>query len=245
MDSTKNSEENLPRFIAQPERADIWLMVALFGMALYSFAMIPLRAWLLSQPLLYSLLVGGYTSAVVSGANASIDNGHWLVYLLCGLVGALKFVPIYWAMGKRWGKEFIEMSLQYMPRFKNIFEKAIGSESGTAKSWTLGLMPLAFAPGPVPYTILAAVAGMLKVTVWTVLGISAVSVLVVNGTMMWLGFTYGEIVLEIVSVINRYLLWITLGLLALMFARAWRQSKKASRQAENPEREKATLDELE
>ena len=218
--------EGVPNFIANPERADIWLMFALFGMAIFSFAMIPLRAWLLSHPLAYTLLIGGYTSAVVSGANASVGNGTWMVYLLCTLVGALKFMPIYWYMGKRWGMEFIDMSLEYMPRWKDFFNRILKDSANTTKKWTLGLIPLGFAPGPVPPTILAAVAGMLKVSVWVLLSICVVSVLGMNGIMMWLGFTYGEVVLDIVTVVNRYLLWITLGLVALMFYQAWRQNQR-------------------
>ena len=53
-----------------------------------------------------------------------------------------------------------------------------------------------------------------------VLALNVLSVLAINGLFMWLGWTFGDQVLDIVEVVNRYLLWITLGLLALMVFQA-------------------------
>lgn len=227
MNKTEEQEEpELPKFLTNPDRTDVILFVALMGMALYSLAMIPLRGWLLSQPLVYSLLVGGYTSAVVSGANVSVGNGHAAVYLLCAVFGAVKFMPVYWLMGRKWGAEFIDMSLQYMPRAHRLFRRAVKSESSRTTAWTLGLVPVGYLPGPVPGTIVNAVAGLLKVRLSVVLVVNVVSILVVNGVMMWLGFRFGDQVLDVVDVVNRYLLWVTLGLLAVVFFQAWRRSRK-------------------
>lgn len=225
-ESAKQDEPDLPKFLTNPDRADLILFVLLMGMALYSMAMIPLRAWLMTEPLYYSLLVGGYTSAVIAGANVSVGNGHFVVYLLCAIIGAIKFMPIYWYMGKRWGMEFIDMSLQYMPRAHRLFQRAVKSESPRTTAWTLALVPVAYLPGPVPGTIVNAVAGLLKVGLPLMLAVNALSIIVVNGLMMWLGYSFGDPVLDVVDVINRYLLWFTLGLLALVFFQAWRRSKK-------------------
>ncbi|MDO5374464.1 MAG: hypothetical protein Q4F10_13515 [Corynebacterium glutamicum] len=219
-------EPELPKFLSNPERGDIILFIALIAMGIFSLCMIPLRAWMLTQPLAYTLIVGGYTSAVVGGANASVDNGIWWVYWLCTLIGALKFMPVYWLMGKRWGMEFIDMSLQYMPRFHRMFKKSIDSESTRLYAWIIGLIPLAYLPGPVPGTILNAVAGLVKIRFWIIMAWNAICVLSVNGLFIWLGYTFGEQVLDIVNVVNRYMLWITLGLLALMFFRARKQFAK-------------------
>lgn len=218
--------QDLPRFLSNPEKTDIALFIALMAMGVFAIALIPLRAWLLSHPLAYTLLVGGYTSAVVGGANASVGNGVFWVYLLCTVVGAVKFMPIYWLMGRRWGMEFIEMSLQYMPRAHRVFKNAVEKDSPTMYRWVLGLIPVGYLPGPVPGNILNAVAGLLKVGLSVMLALNVVSILVINGLMMWLGYTFGEEVLEVVNVINRYLLWITLALVAVAVLRARKQTKK-------------------
>lgn len=223
---TEQKEPELPGFLAHPDRTDKILFTALILMGIWSLALIPLRAWLLSHPLIYTLAVGGYTSAVVSGANASVGNGIWWIYLLCSVIGAVKFMPIYWAMGRKWGMEFIDMSLQYMPRAHRFFQRAVRNESPKMYAGTLAFIPLGYLPGPVPNTVVNAVAGLLKIRFPVMLAVNIVSILAVNGLFMWLGFTYGEQVLEVVEVINRYLLWITLGLVALMVFRAWRQNQK-------------------
>ena len=223
--SVDKQEPELPDFLDNPDRTDKLLFAALLLMGLWSLALIPLRAWLLSHPLAYTLMVGGYTSAVVSGANASVGNGHWLVFLLCTVIGAVKFMPIYWAMGRKWGTEFIDMSLQYMPRAHRIFRRAVDSESTKLLAGAVALIPVAYLPGPVPGTVVNAVAGLLRIRFWVMLAINVASILAVNGLMMWLGYGFGEQVLDVVEVINRYLLWITLWLIALMLFRAWRRNR--------------------
>lgn len=235
MTQDKKEEPELPKFLAEPDKKDIVLFVALLAMGIFSFAMIPLRAWLLTEPLAYTLIVGGYTSAVVAGANASIGNGHVIIYLLCTVVGAIKFMPIYWLMGKRWGMEFIDLSLQYMPRAHRVFRRAVKSESTRTKTWTLSLIPLGYLPGPVPGTVLNAIAGLLKVRLPLVLLINISSIMVINGIMMWLGFHFGDQVLDVVEIINRYLLWFTLALLAVVFFQAWRRSRTKNGTADLPE----------
>lgn len=218
-----------PSFLKDPAPMDKFLFFALMAMGVFSLAMLGLRAWFLSHPLPYSFLIGGYTSATVSGANVSVDNGTWWVYLAASLVGALKFVPIYWLMGKRWGMEFIDMSLQYMPRAHRFFRKAVKKKASTTKAITLGLLPLGFAPGPVPGLVLNAIAGLLKVRFRLVLLLNVLSVLAVNGLFMWLGYTFGDQVLEVVNVVNQYLLWFTLGLIAFAIFSARRKGGPAPR----------------
>ena len=74
--------------------------------------------------------------------------------------------------------------------------------------------------------MLNAIAGLLRVGFWPLLALNALSVLAANGLFMWLGFTFGDQVLDVVEVINRYLLWITLGLLAVMIFQARKTTAK-------------------
>ena len=71
-----------------------------------------------------------------------------------------------------------------------------------------------------PGTVLNAIAGLLKVGLGVVMAINALSVLAVNGLFMWLGHTFGDQVLEVINVVNRYLLWFTIGLLVLVVVKA-------------------------
>ena len=218
--SDENRDVELPDFLAHPEPADRVLIFALLGMGIFSLAMIAPRAWFLSHPMVYSLVIGGYTSATISGANVFAGNGHWWLYLGASLIGALKFMPVYWLMGKRWGHDFVEMSLQYMPRARKFFNRALKNETGRSKAITLGLIPLGFMPGPVPANILNAVAGLLKIRFSLTMLVNVLSVLAVNGLFMWLGFTFGDQVLSVVQTVNKYMLWVTLALIAFIIFKA-------------------------
>lgn len=228
-----SNEPELPRFLAHPTKADLWLLAGFFAVFIYSLVMIPLRAYLLSHPLAYTLLVGGYTSAVISGANVSVGAGQWWVFLLCTVFGAVKFMPLYWAIGRQWGTDFIELSVQYMPRIKGFLRRVLGNPSKKSTALICLLIPLSFAPGPVPGNVSNAVLGLIKVPFSAMLALNAASVAVINGIFMWLGFTFGEQVLNVVDVVNKYLLWFTLALIAVMIFRAWRQAKAGKEVADD------------
>lgn len=217
----------LPEFLENPKRLDVVLMVLMGVIVVWGFAMVPLRGWLLSHPLAYDLLVGGYTSAVISGAYSSDGQGTWWVYLAANILGAVKWVPIYWLMGLRWGHDFLDLSVQYLPRVRTFLRKYLLERSTQSITITAALVPLSYLPGPVPANIVNAVLGIFRLPWWVVLVLNAASVAVVNGIMMRLGWIYGDQVLAVVEVVNRYLLWITLALLALVFFRAYRQAKRA------------------
>ncbi|MDY3128296.1 MAG: hypothetical protein SOW59_09300 [Corynebacterium sp.] len=221
-----NKEPELPSFLSNPDKVDWCLIVALIAIAVYGFALIPLRAWLLTQPVAYTLMVGGYTSAVVSGANASAGNGHWLAYLVLSVIGAFKFVPIYYLMGRKWGKEFIDMSLAYMPRMRKLFDRTLESESVKVKAGTLAFLPLGLLPGPIPFNIVNSITGLIRIKFAVVAAVNIASIVLVNGIMLYLGYRFGEPVLDAVNVISRYMLWITLALIIIMVFQARRQMKR-------------------
>lgn len=221
---TQTSQDaGLPRFLEHPDRIDIFLIVMVFVIAVFSLALIPLRAWLMGHPLGYTLLVGGYTSSVIGGAHASAGQGQWWVYWLCTVVGALKFMPFYFWMGRRWGMDFVDLSVQYTPRVKKLVTRAVASSK--SRGVTGALIPLGYCPGPVPTTIVNAVFGLLKAPWAAMIALNISSILCVNGVFLALGWAFGDAVLAVVDVVNRYLLWITLALVAVAIFQAARRSK--------------------
>ncbi|AKK11367.1 hypothetical protein [Corynebacterium uterequi] len=217
------SEPELPEFLEHPTKVDIALIVALFAMTIYSFALIPLRGWFLSHPFAYTIMVGGYTSAVVGGAHASAGHGHAWLYVLLTLFGATKFMLVYWYMGRRWGQDFIDMTIKETPRVQRWVTGLLGSNKAIAG--TMALIPLGYAPGPVPGPVLNAVLGLLRVGLVPFLVINLGSVAVMNGIMAGLGYHFGDQVLAVIEVVNKYLLWVTLALLALLFFQMFRRNR--------------------
>ncbi|GAB3941062.1 DedA family protein [Corynebacterium tapiri] len=216
-------EPQLPAFLERPTRVDMVLMAGLMFMVVYGFVLIPLRGWLLTHPYAYTILGGGYTSAVVGGANASVGNGSVIGYVALTMLGAIKFQILYYFLGRRWGREFIDMSVSHSPRLKSAADKLVDGKHASA--WTMGLIPLGYCPGPVPNTILNALLGVQRVPFWIFLALNLCSIAVVNGVMGYLGFIYGEPVLHVIKLVDKYLLWVTLALLAVLFFQVWRRQR--------------------
>ncbi|MDY5153672.1 membrane protein DedA, SNARE-associated domain [Actinobaculum suis] len=217
-------EVQVPDFLANPQRTDIFLIGMLFVIFVFGIVLIPLRTWLLNHPWAYTLLVGGYTSSVLGGANASVGDGPWWGYWLCTLVGALKFMPFYYWMGRRWGMDFIDLSTQYTPRVQRLARRALASRR--AQVFTSCLVPVGYCPGPIPTSIVNGLLGFLRQRAWLTALLNICSLLAVNGVFIALGWTFGTEVLAVVQLINKYLLWFTLALIGLAFFQAWRGAKK-------------------
>lgn len=72
-------QEGLPPFITRPKKEDIILWGCLIGITIISFALIPLRVWFLNNPEWYALIIGGYTSATLIGANSAVGGLERLI----------------------------------------------------------------------------------------------------------------------------------------------------------------------
>lgn len=222
-------EEGLPPFITRPKRQDIVLWACIIGITILSFALIPLRVWFLNNPEWYAAIIGGYTSATLIGANSAIGQSH-PGFILLTLVGALKFIPVYYFVGKLWGKEFIDYSLQYTPKTHKWITSLLNNKSQKVKLYSSLLTPIVYLPFVrISYAILTPIQAIAKMSLPLILFVNAIGVLTVNYSMYAIGYTYGKEVLQIIEVINKYAGWITLGLIAFVFINVYaKQNKRKS-----------------
>lgn len=219
-----NQEEQIPAFISQPDRLDKWIWAYLVAATIFGFAMIPLRVWLLNNPVPYALMVGGYTSSIVGGAESTTGGISAVAIVLMTLVGALKTVPLWWLVGNKWGLEYLRMSVAHSPRLKRWTARLEHARPGVLGA-AIVLSYIPFVPTIVIANLLA---GIRRMGFWTVLGLNAFGVLVTNTVFAYLGVTYGEQVISIVEQVNRYAMWVTIALLVFMFWSISKQNKKAA-----------------
>lgn len=220
----ENQEEQIPAFISQPDRLDKWIWVYLIAATIFGFAMIPLRVWLLNNPVPYALMVGGYTSSIVGGAESTTGGISAVAIVVMTLVGALKTVPLWWLVGNKWGLEYLRMSVAHSPRLQRWTARLENARPGVLGA-AIVLSYIPFVPTIVIANLLA---GIRRMSFWTVLGLNAFGVLVTNAFFAYLGVTYGEQVISIVEQVNRYAMWITIALLVFMFWSISKQNKKAA-----------------
>ncbi|WP_240139721.1 hypothetical protein [Streptomyces sp. MUM 178J] len=76
----------------------MWLVFA------YSFAMWPLRPWLIgSHPVQLEVLTGTQTAMTVAGAAARVGDTPLLLAFAAGVFGMMKFTWVFWWAGRLWG----------------------------------------------------------------------------------------------------------------------------------------------
>lgn len=233
-------QEGLPPFITHPKKEDIILWGCLIGITIISFALIPLRVWFLNNPEWYALIIGGYTSATLIGANSAVGDSNALFVLLT-LIGAMKFIPIYYFIGKRWGRDFLDYSLQYMPRIRKWMTSLLDNKSSKVRLYSSLMTPIIYLPFiRISYAVLTPIQAIAKMSLPLILLVNGIGVLIVNYSMFGIGYVYGKEVLQVLEVINKYAGWITFGLIAFVFVSIFIQQNKKKRvddSFESPTRE--------
>ncbi|AZA14391.1 DedA family protein [Corynebacterium choanae] len=211
----------LPEFFTSPDKIDIWLFIYLGVNTLFNLAIIPLRVWLMNRPVIYALMVGGYTSAILGGAQSSLGGTAAWIVVVCALVGALKGVPLWWLIGHKWGMEYIEMLAgqsksmrKWLPRLQNLSPRLL-----------LGVTLLSYIPFMPTLLVANLLSGVRGIRFSVVMAVNALGVLIRNSIFAYLGIRYGEAVIGVVDEINKYATWITLVLIAVAIYSATKSAK--------------------
>lgn len=219
-------KEGLPSFITHPQKEDIILWSCLLVITILSFSLIPFRVWFLNNPEWYALIIGGYTSSTLIGAYSATGQSHG-IFILLTIIGALKFIPVYFYIGKRWGKEFINYSLQYTPKTQKWMNLLLNQKTQKVKIYSSLITPLTYMPFiRISYTIITPIQAVVNMSLPLILLINTISVLIVNYTMYTIGYINGKEVLQIIEVINKYAGLITIGLIAFVFISIYIKRKR-------------------
>lgn len=206
----------------KPRRSDIacWAAFSLTGV--YALVLLPLRPILLGMnPYLLAALGGSRTSTVTIGALAATDQGFWPLGLVLATFGMVKFDPIYWWAGKLWGRGLIEIVAGRSARAARNAARAerLAEKYGV---WAIIITHLL----PLPSAVVYATVGAAGMRLRTFLLVDIVSSAATRALYIYLGFRLGQPAVDVVKVIAKYSLWLSLVLLVVVFFNLWRQSRK-------------------
>lgn len=225
-----------PAFIEHPDRTDRWIWLGLSVITVVTLVFYPLRVWLLNNPVPYALLVGGYTSAIVGGAESTQGGTAAWFIVACTLIGALWKLPIWWAVGSKWGRDYLALLIGNSARMA----RRVTWLDGIRFRWLLAMIIVSyvpFFPTLVIANILAAIKG---IRLRILLVINAFGVLLRSSVFVYLGMRYGQEVTEVVQYVNRYATWITVALLIFVIWSSVRgQSSKKALSHRNSSTDKA------
>lgn len=224
MTSTDSQEahKELPSFMQHPDKVDRILFATLMIMAIFGFALIPFRAvLLLEHTFLYTWLSGSSLSVLILAAQ-NPDRPVFLGFVvLVAALSMVKFLPLYYWMGKKWGPEFITMSFGgHPPRW---FRKL---EGFIYRRIDVSLFASYIPFSPIPATIVVAIGGIAKVKGWLVGIYVVVFATMLKCFYLYLGLRFGEGIQSSLETIDKYVMRITLALIAWMFISIWWKNKK-------------------
>lgn len=217
-------DDRLP-WKGKPGRQDLlcWAGFSLTGV--YALVLLPFRPVLLgANPYLLAALGGSRTSVVTIGALAATGHGWWPLGLLLGTFGVVKFHPLYWWAGKLWGRGLVEV---VAGRSARAARNAARAERLAHRYGWLAI--LATYVVPLPSAVVYASVGAAGMSLRRFLLIDVLGAVATRGLYLYLGYRLGQPAVDVVEVIARYSLWLSLGLLVVVFVNVWWQSRTRRR----------------
>ncbi|GAA4283202.1 membrane protein [Brevibacterium daeguense] len=193
--------------------ADGALMVAIGVVIALGFVMRMIRPFLIaSNPVLLEFLSGGLAEIGAAAAFARIGEVPLWLVVVAGSVGIMKFDWLTWWAGRRWGPGLIG----YFTTRENA--DRLTERGRHLNPWLLRLAVLA-APLPgVPGVVMTMLAGWTGMRLRTFLVLDALGAFGTTALVAGLGYALGQGAVDVVLLIERQAVWVTLGLIAVTVA---------------------------
>jgi membrane protein DedA with SNARE-associated domain len=212
----------------KPTRADIACYTGIAILGVWALVMLPLRPLLLANPPLSAVINGGRTSVVATGAFLEVNGGSIVIYWLAVTLSIVKFDWVYWWAGKLWGAVILETFTGNSKMSKRRAEIVL---KFTHRYETLAVVAT-YLPLPLPMALIYAAVGASGMRLRKFLIIDIITAAVTQAGWLWLGWQIGEPAVRIVRIYADYSLYVTIGILVVMFATWWwRRSRTAGRTA--------------
>jgi len=192
-------------------RQDKALLFTVIAIPVFFMALTPLKPFLIAEHPIGLAFVTG-SNAAIGAASAFARIGEiplWLV-VVAGVVGKIKVDWLFWWVGRRWGRGFVNLIAQgdKAQRFADRAEDM--------NPWIIrAAVPLSYLPG-VPALFVHVVAGWTGMRLRTFLLLDALGALLLTGTVAGIGYAAGQTGVDIVLAVDRYALWVTLAIVLVM-----------------------------
>jgi membrane protein DedA with SNARE-associated domain len=205
-------------------RAEVLCIAGLAITTIYTLVLIPVAPSLLGKdPVLLELLRGSTPAMVAGGAFARVGDASIVLALIAPIATLMMADPLLWWAGRIWGP--------------NIAGTLIGNKGPRGQKWIARATHWSERYGswavilsyylPIPSALVYAGAG------WTGMRLRRFLVLDLIGVMLWvalnvgLGYAVGQSAVDVAKAIGRYSLYVTIGLVVLIFAVSARRARPA------------------
>jgi membrane-associated protein len=209
----------------RPERTDIVLLGLIMASGVYNLALLPATPSLIgTHPALLELVRGSSTAMVTMGALARTGHASLLVAVLAAVPGLMMFDWIYWWAGRRWGRRVMDIFLGNHPKAA---QRTARLERILHRFGWIAVVIAWFQP--LPNALIYAAAG------WTRMRLLSFVLLDLVGSLLWiafcvgLGYAIGQKAVDIAEAVGRYALYVTIGLVVVIFARQYYTASRKTR----------------
>ncbi|GAB3701658.1 DedA family protein [Mariniluteicoccus flavus] len=189
-------------------RTDRALVICMGVAFALSLAMIPIKPFLLGRnPVLLEFITGN-TSAIGAGAAfARIGQAPLWLVIVAGVIGSIKFDWLFWWMGRRWGGRIVRLFIPN-PKMQERVDRAEHLPKWVgAVAVLIGVLP------GVPTAAAYAFAGWQKLRLPAFLALNILSTTLWVGLIAGLGYAAGQRAVDIVMMVDKYALWVSLALI--------------------------------
>jgi membrane protein DedA with SNARE-associated domain len=210
-----------PPWQGRPRREDKTILALMAFAGLLPLALAPLiPALVASHPALLELIRGSTASIVNMGARARIGEASIVAAVLLGVPSLMMFDWVFWWAGRRWGDAvFVWMLGGPSPRTEKRLVRLHRLEA------RFGPLAVVFAYLlPVPTVLVYAAVGDGGMRLWVFLILDALGTILWTALLAAAGWQLGHTAVDIANGVAHYSLWVTLGLVAVIFA--WRASRR-------------------
>lgn len=209
----------------KPSRADFWCFGAITVLGLYSLALLPLRAVLLTLPFLAATLTGSRTGVVMIGAlTATGQQTWWPFWLVVATLSVMKFDLVYFWAGRLWGQGIFEMVAGKSPRARRNAERA----ERFARKYAVPALFVTYLPIPLPAAVIYATLGAAGMTWRKFLAFDLLFAALTQAIYFLLGYRIGEPAVQVVAEYGRYMWYVALAILVGMLVTWWWNSRRKS-----------------
>jgi membrane protein DedA with SNARE-associated domain len=189
---------------------------------LYLLVLIPLTPSLVgSHPVLLELLKGSMSAMITMGAMSRIGDASIVVAVLAAIPGLMLFDWIYWWAGRRWGRNAIDLFVGNHPKAA---ARTARLERIIRRFGWLAIVIAYFQP--VPNILIYAAAGWTRMKLRTFLLLDLIGCLLWIALCVGLGYAIGQRAVDVAKAVSRYALYVTIGLVVLVFVRQWLVSRR-------------------
>lgn len=209
-------------FQSEPGPKDHWCLGLIMVLGIYSMALLPFRAVLITAPYLYATLAGSRTAVVMIGALAAppTENPWWPLGLILATLSICKFDWVYFWAGKLWGRGLIEMVAGRSARARRGAERA----ERLARRFATPAMAVTFLPIPLPASVIYAALAASGMSWRKFFVLDVLFGFCLQALYLYLGYRIGEPAVEVVQIYADYAWYVVIGIFVVMVVSAlWKR----------------------